>query len=516
MANTSAFFDLILPGKGEYRDTWQIPVNANFTTIDTWAQAIDLEIVAARFSKTSLSEFLAVGHDVDGNLLSTPEVNAATISPIYGFQTPDPELFDLTTRVSQVEWEVWYAREAQANLRKAFAARMPAIKSQILECKKDVDNLYPAWLGYTGANAHIDGSDVALWLSIDGKLCRERTLRSVAISGAAGTKYLYAQYLEDFDAGKIVVAGEAVPPATPNGTTGFDVNNYPIYFSDITKDFTTLDVEVGDVLTLIDSADKGNYVLKEIAPGAVISQLTIIGQFPTGGISSINYNIYDPLRMSFGYDSSEVPAEGKYYIGEVDFDGSAITAVRARHFRDTFISEWREISVTTTFEEIFEHNLGSDVLDISVQARLTNSDAEPIEELSLTTITRNLNLSLSSSGLTLDKTSDITFNQGTLPSFTEGTYTHTDPDPTGSFSHPVADSLNPGSLPSLSGEVVYELDGNVTGSITGDVYTDSSVKVKWNKSKLWVKNAEIGKFYKTYSGTATTTGYLRVIVRKRG
>lgn len=520
MANTTSFFDLILPGFGEYRDSWWDPINSNFTTIDTWSQSIDLEIVAARFSKTSLSEFLAVGHETDGNLKATPEVTAAHISPIYGFQTPEPALFDLTTRVSQVEWEMWYSREGNADLRRALAARMPGIKNQILEGAKD-GNGHPAWLGYSGGTSlHVDGSSTPLWVSIDGRLGRVRTDHTLTVSGAAGTRYLYAQYLEDGVEGKIVVDGRLTVPL---GTTSFDVNNYPIYFNDASRDYTALDVEVGDILSLIDSADIGNYVVKTVAPDLTLTQLEIVGQFPTGGVSTINYTISDPLKMTLGLDTAEedpLPT-GKFYIGEVDFDGSAITEVRPRQYRDTYVSEWREIgvSIIPIFEEIFEHNLGTDLLDVSVQVSTADDGTAPIEELSLTSITRNYVLSLTKGTLAALLSNTLSFNQGTLPQFTQGTF-----NPGTSDATHAADQLNPGSLPSLSGTValtpqgadVSGISGAPAGSLTGDVYTDSSVKVQWTKSKLWVKNAESGKFYKGYSGTTNTAGFLRVIVRKRG
>jgi hypothetical protein len=516
MANTSAFFDLILPGKGEYRDAWWDPINSNFTTIDTWAQGIELELVAARFSKTSLSEFLAVGHDSYGELKPTPEVLAAQISPIYGFQTPEPADFDLSTRTSQVEWEMWYSREGQASLRGSHAFRAGGLKSQVLEGTKDGEG-YPTWLGSTGADAHIDGSTTNLWLEIDGTLGRVRTDQTVTVSGSAGTWYLYATLLVDLDAGKVVVDG-GTSPAT--SSTGFDVNNNPVYFSDIAKDFTTLDVKVGDLLVLEDTPEKGNYVIKTIAPNAVTSQLEIIGQFPVGGYSAISYKIYDPLKMAFGSDSTKadpVPA-GKFYIGEADFDGSSITAVRAKHFRDTFIGEWRPIDVSSvpTFEEVFEHNLDSDVLDITIQVSQEEDGSAPIEELSLATVTNNVTLSLSSGTLALNGAGsqhDLVLNPGTLPQFTQGTFVP--PTPANGCSH-AADQLNPGTLPAISGDIIYVLTGSPTGTVTADIYPDSSAKVKWTKSQLWVKNAVSGKFYKDYDGAPQQAGFLRVIVRKRG
>lgn len=503
MANTSPFFDLILPGKGEYRDAWWDPINSNFTTIDTWSQGIELELVAARFNLTSLSEFLAIGHEVTGELKPTPEVSAARISPIYGYQTPEPANFDLGGRVSQVEWEMWYSREGQASLRGSHAFRAGGIKNQVLEGAATSTG-YPAWTSYAGKIATIDGRTTNLWLSIDGNLGRVRSTHDIDFTGkAAGTYQLYATHLADLDVGKIVIDGGTPLPAI---STGFDVNSKPVYFSDTTKDFTALDVKVGDLLVLEDTPDKGSYVVKTIAPGGTLTQLEIWGQFPVGGYSSITYKIYDPLRLSFGVDTDRddpVPA-GKFYIGEVDYDTSAVTDTRATHFRDTYISEWRTIDVGTVpiFTEIFDHMLDSDILDISVQVSTENDGSAPIEELSLTTVTANVVLSLSSGTLALNGTGavhDLILAPGVWPTLTPGDQ-----------------GLSGGSFPYLTGDIIYALTGTPTGSVTTDIYPDSSAKVKWTKSQLWVKNAVSGKFYKDYDGTARQAGFLRVIVRKRG
>lgn len=509
MADTTSFFDLILPGKGEYRDAWWEPINANFTTVDAWAQAVQLEIVAARGSKSTLAAFLTVGHETSGELLRTPEVAAACISPIYGFQTTE-ELYDLSARLRQVEWEMWYSRESQANLRGAHSFRMPGIKNQILSGSKDA-NGYPTWISYAGALATVDGRTTNLWMSVDGALGRVRFKHDISFAGKSeDTYYLYAQLLTDDAAGKVVTSGTI-------GATSMDVNNYPIYFNDSSKDFTALDVKVGDVLVLADTSEKGSYVIAEVAPNTTVTQLKITGQFPVGGLAPITYSIYDPMRLAFAIETTETPAAGKFYIGEIDFDGTSVIDARPRHFLDTFVSEWREIDVSTvpTFEEIFGHNLGSLDLDISVQVSATDDGLSPIEEMSLTTISRNYGLSITSSGLGLTKSDSLSHTPGVLPTFSQGVDTHYDPDAGGSYVQGT-DVFTQGSLSAMTGTINYALTGSVTGNITGDVYTNSSVRAKWTRNALWVKNAESGKFYKSYDGTSTQAGFLRVIVRKRG
>ena len=69
MADSTSFLNLTLPGKGEFVDSWNEPMNANFSAIDIWANNINTEIINARFSKATLKEFLEVSHNTDGSLL---------------------------------------------------------------------------------------------------------------------------------------------------------------------------------------------------------------------------------------------------------------------------------------------------------------------------------------------------------------------------------------------------------------------------------------------------------------
>lgn len=532
MANKTSFLDLIQPGFTEYRDSWHEPMNANSDTIDAWAEGIDQEIQDARFGASSLASFLGVAHESNGQLKATPEVERARVSPVYGFMTPAPTLYSLGERVVQSEWELWNGREGFSNIREMSAFRAPSPKHMVLDGSMDA-NGYPTWMGYTGANIKVDGSVKPVWLSIGGKLARIRSLKSLPVTGSAGTRYLYAKYLPDGDDGKIVVNGVIAPPNPGNGTTSVDLSGYAIYFNDLTRDFWPLNLNkelaAGDILTLVDSVEAGSYVVKEIIEDTLAvgtsTQMSIIGTFPSGGVSSINYKILDPLAVELGVETAETPADDKMYLGEFYFDGTSIanfpsdtTAIRPRHFRDTFVGEWRQVdigggngipnlgtAVPGKFETKYSHNLGSDLLDVCVQVSTANDGSAPIEEMSLATIDASTLAVSISNGLSLVKSDTMTFVAASHaadvfnPASSGATFSQ------GSFSGG-----------NLTGSIDYALNGSVTGSLSGSVYVEKSVSAKWTKNYIWVKNAVLNRFYKDYDGTARTAGYIRVIVRRRG
>jgi len=490
MPSNTPNLHLILPGFAEFTDDWWEPLNGNFVAIDTAVNAVSTEVVLARQSLPTLVAFLQVGHNANGTLKPAAEVVNARNSPVYGIRDGSNNLVPLKSRLDSLEFEMLKVRGGQAALIDGLALVQTGLKDMILSGTKDA-NGYATWMGNTGANATIDGSVTPIMLMIGGYVARIRTSKTVTISGGAGTYVIYAAYQAG---GVITVDGDAStpPPATAAGTTSADGNGDMARFTDTTRDFTSLDVQAGDRLTLLTGNDAGTYVVKTVAPGAVLTQLDIIGAFPVGGLSSINYTVKDPLGVVLGFVplASATPVAGRLYIGEVDFDGSAITARRTRQFRDVFVSEWRsfDVSVSATHEESWTHNLGSDVLDVEVMVSQSNVGASTVERLSQADLKNNLAVTVTDTHSLSDNvidSSQLSFNPGTGNS-------------------------------TMAGSVTVTLAGTVTAPLTGTVTPTHSAAVKWDRNTVTVKNAAANLLYKDYGGTERQTGYVRVVVRKRG
>lgn len=490
MSTSTTYLKLVLPGNGEYVDTWNIPVNENMEKLDVFAEATGQELIDARGTQPSLSAFLLVAHNADGSLKPTASEAEASSSQVYGYLNPDTSEFSLNDRISAGDDEVFNAREGADSLRAALAARA-TIPNRIISGSMD-GNGYPAWMGFTANKVQVDGSADLLQLQIEGYVSRVRTLKEVTLTGGSGVKYVYA----DFQSSGVEVIDGDLSPSAGNGTISVDVESRAVYFNDATKDFTAEDVQPGDILELLDSTSIGTYIVKTVAPGAVVSRLEIVGLFPTSGISGINYVVRDALAVTLGFDTSETPAAGRLFLGEADFDGVAVTAVRARHFGDTFVGEWRAIDVsgTPTFEEIYSHKLGSDKLDFSVQVSLANDGSAPVEELDLGTL-------VSTIGVSLTNTLGVSITNGLI--YTPGVF-------------------NPGTTDasyiagSLTGTITGALTGALSAAITGDVEMERAIRVKWDKNRIWIKNVVGNVFYTDYDGNDQQIGFLRVVVRKRG
>ncbi|NDC22663.1 MAG: hypothetical protein EBZ49_00810 [Proteobacteria bacterium] len=462
MADQTAFLKLTLPANGEYQDTWDQPINENNQKVDAWAQAVQAEIQDARFGKSSLRLFLTVAHNTDGSLKPTTEMVSSRNSYLYGDEDEEGNDLDVPQRLLKSDLEVFDARAGYDSLYQSLAARALNV-SQVISGAKDA-NGYPAWMGYTGVNVHVDGSATPLWMMINGNLCRVRDLQQVELSGVIQAKYIYATYTKG---GVVRVDGDAstAPPAASAGTIGSDGSKVRI-LQDLTVDFTTKDIQVGDVLTILGTgSNAGVYQIKEIAPSGNVNQLKIYGVFPGGVSSGLNYTVSDPLGVTLGFDDEKVESADKLYLGESDFDGFGATAVRPLHFKDTFVSEWRAVDVSSSasFEEIFNHGLYSDAVDISVQASQADDGSAPIEELSLGSSTNTLGVVVSN---------NLAVSSGVL-------------------------------------------SGNITASLSGSLNPDRAVRVQWTKYKVFVKNLIASTFYRDYTGAARQSGFIRVLVKKR-
>jgi len=509
MSNKTAFLNLEQPQNGEYVDTWEIPVNNNSAAIDAWSFAINNEVQDARGSKTSLALFLAVGHDGAGNLLPTPEMIDSRNSAVYGSRDVDGT-YDLKTRADKADWEVFDARESKASLKANLAAHHPESSHMIINGGKD-PNGYPSWAGFTDDEVVV-GAATTLDLLIDGYRCHVRTSENVVLSGAAGTRYVYAQYQPD---GVAVVdkSGD-----TDGITSNDDVPEARIFTDGGITDFQAAGVQAGDILKILNTAEEGEYVVEQVGyqasgePSVNYTRLLITGLFPVGGLSGISYQVVDPLAVTLGFDTVEPTDADKMVIVEADVvEGPVtVTAVRPRHFKNTFVGDWRAVELipvtSPDFEEIWNHNMGSDILDVSVQVSSANDGSQPVEELSLADLNTSFTLSKTQDDLataigSLGLTGSVDADNGTL-ALSAG-----DQVLSGTVS---ADNgnLSVTGAPVLSGDIVYELAASVV--------LTRSAKVKWSRNKIWVKNSVSEKFYKDYAGTEKTDGFIRVIIRKRG
>jgi hypothetical protein len=520
MATQTDFLKLVKPVKGEFTDAWHIPINANADRVETWAKPINDEIVAARHTLPSLVAFLDVGHNADGTLLATAEVVSARSSPLFGDKTAAGDASALRNRLNYVDLELLHARENRSSLRAAMAAHAVLGTKMVVSGSADA-NGFATWLSFSANRAQINATTTELVLMIDGYLTHIRADKNLTIA-ATGVNYLYADFQAD---GVTTVDGDSVfggAALAANGVTSFDTDTVPRIFTDSTvSNWTAKDVKVGDTLRLLDSGDLGDYVVSAVGVSGDLSKLRIVGRFPVGSLASINYVIKDPLAVVVGSATSEVALAGRIFIGEADFSGGAVTAVRARHFKDTYIGNWQQVTNIVTNppspDWFWNHNLGSTDLHVSVQVSSANDGTAAIEQLPIMDFSDSIaigngtlavglgTLNLDPSQLTLD-TTGVSATTTVTPSTGTATAVTTIGVPGSPIKAKVGGSDPVTGAPALSGAVAK----------TGAAAPTGAVKMQWTRNQVRVKPTVTGVFYRDYSGATQVAGYIRVVVRKRG
>lgn len=475
MPSKTSYLNLILPANNEYSDTWDVPLNKNFSILDEEAEIIAGEIQAARFTKTSLAEFLAVGHLTSGELRPSPEVDDARNSPVYGDDDGSSTDHELKTRLDLGDREVWDSRETEASLLSSLARRARDFDypDTVYKGPKTAEG-QPNFLTASGSEFQLNGDPEAIEFNVDGYYLRVNTNESVNVSGGDGIRYLYAK-----------------KPSTPeiiidsstgnNGTTAANAlnNNKVQIFKDLTKDFVALGIKPGYILQVFNTDNEGEYIVEEVGFDGNNDEMKIIGIFKNA-IGSINYNLVDPLKPELGVDTAYSEEEGKCYIGEANYLSGALigSTTVSYNFKGKYESTFEAINVSSTpyFEKIFNHNLGKIPRKIFLYGSLASDESLPIEPLS-TEITGN--------DFAVNLTNTLAYTQGVFdPGTSDATYTD-------------------GSL-----------GGSVSSSLTGSLYNLKSVIVKATKTQIFVKNPTANHFYRDYDGTDQDSGFLKVICEK--
>lgn len=546
MATQSDFLKMMIPLSGEYTDVWDGPLNENLIIIDTWAKDQNTEILAARGNKASLSEFLAVGHNNDGTLKPTEEAEDARNSPVYGHRS-ESAYYELKERLDPSDWEIWKAREQNATLRDRMSERAFSDRYVMLDGGVDGDG-QPTWLGFTNDTININ-ADPEIKMLVNGYKARIRVpdpgnpVVSVSVdTGSSAPKYLVAERLPTW---KEIVDGDTIggaPPVAATGMTSTDTSSDATIFYDDQVNFVDAGVQPGDILKLLSGDAEGEYIIQEVGPVEYDgdpeqdNRIKIIGVFPVGGLAAIDYKIYDPIGVNLEVVESEpdLAAEpNKFVIADILMATGPIRvgSVYPRHNNNVYIGAWRQvvdiaaddIDPDSESSGLWYHRLLSDKLEVIVQASQANDGSQPVEQLAVVTFKNTLAISVTdtkaldntldvdSSALDVD-ISGVTVSNAGVTTAVGGTA-----DP---HSHTMASNPAVGGDAEVTGAVsltgTIALTGDVTAEPTGDIYPSNAVRVQWDRRKIRVKNSISGVFYTDFDDAVQASGYIRVIVRKRG
>jgi len=505
VANRTPYLGLILPINGEYTNTWDVPVNGNFSKIDTAIEGVTTEVQASRFQLASLPAFLSVSIEADGTLKPTAEVEESRNSKVYGQFDSAGNSYTLGDRIELGDIEVFYARSGALDLLSAlsFIGRGNTVPDSVVSGAIDASG-NPSFLGSASNKFKLEAStNSPIIFNISGKRMSLTQDLDVNSTGVSGLQILIAEApdVPVLPTGwPTLVPSTIVVPVTAGGSAVAD----PDSGSRVRKFTSTIDLNLynvrrGMILTIntTNSPNNGSYIIDQVGltSGGITDNfsLTIIGVFDSSG-TALDFTITDPTQPKFSVVASTATlTAGQCRVGEAMADAAAsLSSVLAYAFNHRYESTFKGmVSAGSIVTVDYQHNLG--FIPTSIQILVSSGvDGTPwVEPLTVAESTHNFASSVTSSLIL----SPGTWSQGTwIPAATPGVATP-------SYS-PLPD-YSP--LPSLSGSVTG-------GPLTGSLKPLNSVRLRTTKTLLSIKNITAGFVFSDFDGQAHDTGYIKVIV----
>jgi hypothetical protein len=375
MATKTANISLIKPAHNEYFNQWHEPVNKNADIIDSEIGALKDEVTAARGSEVDLATRLNNGLNADGTLKATDEVVSARSSKVYNSDDGTTD-YDLDARIEQGDLEAWYARQGNDGLIDALAwVEDGNVENSVVSAATN-------YITYSGAVVTVNGAATTVVANINGYRQAVRTNKTVTISGAAGTYYLYLQRQS---------TGETYLTGTTGTTAAYVPNAKLQKFSATAVNFVTAGVKPGDILEITapgGNLNLGKYVVHstnaEDAVNLATNEVRIIGEF--NSISTgLSFSFINPIAPTFGFTATAhsklfSKSSGKIYIGRCVFDGANVTSVTQYALKGVYNAFTQ---VTGNFSLTIAHNLGFIPRRLLVYASQANDFTQPMEILSV-------------------------------------------------------------------------------------------------------------------------------------
>lgn len=380
MASKTPNLGLILPGNGEYYNTWDQPNNGNFTIIDTILGAVQAEVVNARGSAQTLVARLNNTSNADGTPLPSAEIVAARVSSIYGGFETGGAANDLNARIENPEMEIFTARQSLPSLVQSLAWGPDQNKHN------SIISAATNFLTYTGAVVSLNGSVTPVVANINGYRQVARTIKTVTISGAAATYYLTLTYS--------ATGTTYLNQTVTNGSTNvYNGNALIAKFSDSSQNFVSLGVQPGDVLQIngpTGNINIGTYVVlatsTQDSTNLTTSDLAILGQFPSS-TSGLTYTLTNPVDPQLGFTGTAhakrfARVNNVIFIGRCVFDGTNISSLTTYQPQGVY-NGFTSVSLTGgNFAATIAHNLGYYPSKITFYGSQASDFSQPLDLLS--------------------------------------------------------------------------------------------------------------------------------------
>lgn len=430
MGTKTSFLELTLPDNGEYVDTWDSPVNANFEDVDDWASGLHTDLVGTgtttetlKGGTASLQARLDAGLNNDGtpNLDNSPDFEALTRSEVYPVGASSDQGKKVRQRFNQAEVEVAKLRAATAQDRFGNTDSPEAMTglAKLAAQYKDISAGVQSPVRGFAPNTVVEGSGTAsepnylsqgtgptenettikdgtiinidgFYFEIDGDMTVDLSSK---ITGITDTYYLYVTRNEsdygNFDlvtlygnplGGTYALDQRVIPanttqrsvsPVAPS--TGTIADTALSTLTTTGNSFTSYNVRPGDILRIVSTSNslQGDYVIKSVVGN---DELEIFGEFqlpPTvSTATNVQHYIWRPTTPVLGVRADNSYQAGVVYVGEVDISSGSVTAMRQYAIGGIHDTGWVKCNAAGAFtDSLTDHHLGTVPSQIEVWFR---------------------------------------------------------------------------------------------------------------------------------------------------
>jgi hypothetical protein len=173
-------------------------------------------------------------------------------------------------------------------------------------------------------------------------------IRQISLDFTGQTSGLYYVYLEESTA-----YGKSLATGTVSVIEGSSV------LTDVSANFVTAGVQAGHLVS-IPSILVGSDPLVMVVTAVATTYLTLSGRIPSTPLTPVAYTVYNPLEGTINYHTgSKVVGNSRLYLGEVNWSGSAVSAINYRYLNKYTSAVTSVSAVGGSYGPLtFDHNLG--------------------------------------------------------------------------------------------------------------------------------------------------------------
>ncbi len=384
MKNTNNL-KLNILSNNEFPDCWDEKINENFYKIDESQAEITNEINEARFKHPSLREFLSESFENSGKLKPIPEIKRSRNSKVYGNKFETGMDFELKDILELSNMEIFHARFSKNGLKDSLAMIASGFTKKNCAHSGLADNKgNSSFLSNEGSKFRITANEEnPLILNIDGYFARINRSMTISKDTKKGLNYLVAK----FNGPSVIL--DMTTNESDSSIIKDSLTKELQIISCPELDFTTLNISKGNILEITTGKSFGKYIIDEIAPNRIKSQIRILGLFPESEIiEKIKFCIKDPYLPQFEIVDSI--ANDMCVLGSGSSDGRVLMNVISFAYNNKYISEWREVDTSSGFlnetSGTFNHNLGKIPKIISVYVSDKSDETGFIQKISISGI----------------------------------------------------------------------------------------------------------------------------------